>query len=368
MADILAHGAGAASGVAQYLEQMLAEQEMELRRQNQAETSRHNRSTEDYNAENMRLQTQLRSDAQGDRRATSERADADRNTNIALKSAEMQPIGADVDDASATAQMKAGVPRANYDWQPGNMGMTVAPTAEQPMGEEKGPKLAGYRWQGSQKDLTAQDRLELDQRRAAGTKEYQGRRATTAEDAERRQNEWGPPVVPIADPDAPGSFTYAPRGQAPGKAGPAPPAQRSQEISNEVSLDQLDRLEKMQKGAAGKMTGPIEGRARSIGQDMPLIPVDRDWSNFQAATSAFRNSVIKAITGAQMSEVEAKRIREQIPELSDKPEVWQAKAAQTRQNIADLNNRLRTKRAPEAAPTTEGKADLVWDGKKFIKP
>ena len=41
-----------------------------------------------------------------------------------------------------------------------------------------------------------------------------------------------------------------------------------------------------------------------------------------------------------MSEVEAKRIQQQIPLVTDKPEVWQAKARATRKNLSDLERAI----------------------------
>ena len=73
---------------------------------------------------------------------------------------------------------------------------------------------------------------------------------------------------------------------------------------------------------------------------MPGVAVNQTFANFQASTSAFKNSVIKAITGAQMSEPEARRIMQQIPMETDKPEGWQAKYESTKRNLAYLQARV----------------------------
>ena len=90
------------------------------------------------------------------------------------------------------------------------------------------------------------------------------------------------------------------------------------------------------------------------------MPVNKPFTDFQAATAAFRNAVIKAITGAQMSEPEAARIRQQIPEITDKPDVWKAKAEQTRFNLRTLKPRVQSSRdsvgPPAVKPTA---ADLI---------
>lgn len=270
MAGLLAYGAGASDGLDKYVERLMAEHELGIRQKQQEESVRHNRSTEDYNAENMRLQNQLRSDAQQDRLDIAGQASKDRQSNIALKAAEMQPIDSLVTEKDAGAQMAAGVPRANYEWEPGNMGMTVAPTKENPMGEEVGPRLTGFRWRGSQKDLSAADRLELDSRRAAGTKEYQNRRATTAEAAEDRQERWGPPVVTVGDPNTPGGTRIQPRGTIPsqGVTGPAPAGERTKIDNYKNTLNTIARIKRLGKETNWKGVGPIAGRLGSAGMEL----------------------------------------------------------------------------------------------------
>lgn len=129
-----------------------------------------------------------------------------------------------------------------------------------------------------------------------------------------------------------------------GQLRPPPGNLGEQTISNESSLDALDNLETQFNQGAKHLVGPAEGRLRVLGQKIPGVPVNEEFANFEAAEAAFRNSVIKAITGAQMSEPEANRIRQQIPEVTDKAEVWQAKADQTRKNLAFLEARLRQDR------------------------
>ena len=115
-------------------------------------------------------------------------------------------------------------------------------------------------------------------------------------------------------------------------------------ILNEASLDALDRLKAMYDTGAKSTIGPAMGRLRTAGQKIPGVPSDETFSNFAAATSSFRNAVIKAITGAQMSEPEANRIRQQIPEVTDKPTDWLAKYEQTKKNLADIENRIKADR------------------------
>lgn len=130
-----------------------------------------------------------------------------------------------------------------------------------------------------------------------------------------------------------------------------PPGTLGQDsIRNDAALDQLDRLVTMFNQGAKNDIGPAEGRARAIGQNVPLLPTSERFSNFAAASEAFKNATIKAITGAQMSEPEAKRIVGQIPLVTDKPMVWVAKALQTKQNLQDIENRIKTARPDGAQP------------------
>lgn len=145
----------------------------------------------------------------------------------------------------------------------------------------------------------------------------------------------GAGVQPVKDASAGG-------GQAqPGLS----PSQRTQVASTEQGLDSLTEIERLFKP---EYVGPATGRIRAIGQKIPGVPVNEEFSQFQAEVAAMRNATIKAITGAQMSEPEAKRIREQIPEITDKPEVFKAKLAATRRNQADLAAHLKATAPPPA--------------------
>jgi hypothetical protein len=148
-----------------------------------------------------------------------------------------------------------------------------------------------------------------------------------------------------------------------GQLKPPPGDLGKQSITNEVSLDQLDRLQSMFDGGAKALIGPAAGRARELGQAIPGVEIDSKFVEFDAASAAFKNAVIKAITGAQMSEAEAARISRQIPQPTDKPDVWQAKATQTRKNLADLEARLKTKRPTDPSSGTI----TITDGKGHFK-
>lgn len=86
--------------------------------------------------------------------------------------------------------------------------------------------------------------------------------------------------------------------------------------------------------------GPAAGRFNSFLQQVPLIPADTGFARFKADSDTLTNATIKAITGAQMSEPEAVRIKGQIPSVTDKPEVWAQKAESLDRSIRGLNVRI----------------------------
>ena len=128
-------------------------------------------------------------------------------------------------------------------------------------------------------------------------------------------------------------------------------------LQNEAALDVIARLESYIEGPdsdMGKMIGPFGGRSRSaflalgdfgqsVGQFFGDTEQDqKDFAEFKAVTAGFKNAVIKAITGAQMSEQEAKRIMEQIPTENDILVSWKAKAKASVYSLNDLENRMRS--------------------------
>ncbi len=118
----------------------------------------------------------------------------------------------------------------------------------------------------------------------------------------------------------------------------APPSagERTDIAESAASLDALDNLNSLVDPA---FVGQFKGRAGQVldffGQASPRQ------SNFLAASAAFKNSIIKQITGAQMSEPEAKRIVKQIPQPTDELVSWRAKLAQSKKNIKMLQRRRR---------------------------
>lgn len=65
-----------------------------------------------------------------------------------------------------------------------------------------------------------------------------------------------------------------------------------------------------------------------------------DLATFDAQIQSLHNNVIQATTGAQMSEPEAKRILNQVPNLGNSPTVFKARMATTRNNLETLKRRI----------------------------
>lgn len=117
---------------------------------------------------------------------------------------------------------------------------------------------------------------------------------------------------------------------------PASPTERQAIASGRASLDALDNLKTLFDSTQTK-TGPIVGR---LAPTKGLFGLTTDEQEaFMAATSAFKNAIIKEITGAQMSEQEANRIMKQVPDITDPPTRWQAKWQQSKKNLEMMQKR-----------------------------
>jgi len=115
---------------------------------------------------------------------------------------------------------------------------------------------------------------------------------------------------------------------------PAAAAERTAIADKRAALDALDNLYSLYNEA---YVGPITGRVAPTKGLMGLTSEQQE--NFMAATAAFVNALIKEITGAQMGEAEATRIKKQIPLITDPPTRWMAKYEQTRKNVEYVHQR-----------------------------
>jgi len=117
---------------------------------------------------------------------------------------------------------------------------------------------------------------------------------------------------------------------------PASASERQAIAETRASIDALNNLKSLFDSTQTK-TGPIVGRTSPIAGLFSMTTDEQE--AFMAATSAFKNAIIKEITGAQMSEVEANRIMKQIPDITDPTVRWKAKWEQSKKNLEYLQKR-----------------------------
>lgn len=320
-------GAGAGEGLETLLARQLAEERF-------AEQKRATQATEGYRDRALNETSALRRQTATDTRAERGRQDEDRNANRIARTVSLRPIGTSVTPQERTTEVASGVPEALYrdvlpQVQSRQMGTVSRETTAAP---------GRIEFQGTAGEQANADRIAESERRAREAEADRDRSLAQGDRRENRLQSWGAPVITINNPGSPTGATVVGRDQLPRGGAPAPPTQtqRTDIGNNEVSAVELERLNNMFDQGAGKMVGPAEGRLRVIGQNVPGLPTNEQFNEFSAASAAFRNKVIKAITGAQMSEVEATRIRTQIPEVTDKPEVWKSKYRQSMANLRDL--------------------------------
>ena len=145
--------------------------------------------------------------------------------------------------------------------------------------------------------------------------------------------------INAANPDAP--FTATVKTTAKGtrfiETEPKAPPSAGERIDIADALASEDALNNLSTLFDEAFVGPVTGRIGKVKDVFGENPQKQ--SEFLAASSAMTNAVIKQITGAQMSEPEAKRIKKQIPLPEDPPTVWRAKRNQSLKNIAFMKKR-----------------------------
>lgn len=103
------------------------------------------------------------------------------------------------------------------------------------------------------------------------------------------------------------------------------------------SMGMLDDIERLLP-KMGRSIGLIDGRV-SKAKLATGAGVTPELAEFDAQLTGLKNAVIKATTGAAMSEPEAKRIMGQLPDLSQPEAVFKARLATTRKNLDTLKRR-----------------------------
>ena len=117
---------------------------------------------------------------------------------------------------------------------------------------------------------------------------------------------------------------------------PASPGERTKIAETRASIDALNNLKTLYDRLESD-TGWFAGKTKPTLGVFDLT--SKEWEDFMAATSAFRNAIIKEITGAQMSEIEADRILKQVPQEIDPPKRWLSKWEQSKKNLESLQKR-----------------------------
>ena len=105
-----------------------------------------------------------------------------------------------------------------------------------------------------------------------------------------------------------------------------------------------------------RFVGPIEGRAGNIRELIGNLGFDE--AEFRGVVARTRNATIKAITGAQMGEAEADRIRQELPEFNLSPEAFIARMRLTYANLYDMA-RIRRETAGQTGIDLSGLAPLT---------
>lgn len=113
-------------------------------------------------------------------------------------------------------------------------------------------------------------------------------------------------------------------------------SERTAIAETRASIDALNNLKKLFDDPETH-TGPlVEQQTHYMGLIGGTTKAQED---LMAATFAFKNAIVKEITGANLSEAEAKRIMKQIPDINDPPKRWLAKWEQSKKNLEQLQKR-----------------------------
>ena len=169
----------------------------------------------------------------------------------------------------------------------------------------------------------------------------------------------GNPVTRIVPKTAGAQFAAPPTG-----------AQRQQVAENEAVTTGLARIKELAPDieTLSQWVGPVVGRTNSIRLVTPGLDVDPKMAEFFAEVAAIKNRMIRAITGAQMSEPEAARIMAQLPDIALKPSVFLARLQATERNLAALNSRIAAQSGVGGLPTTGGGVEYDFVPGKGLVP
>jgi hypothetical protein len=128
-------------------------------------------------------------------------------------------------------------------------------------------------------------------------------------------------------------------------------AQRGQQSDNEAVLTGITRIRELAPSfeQLDKLVGPALGRYNQVNMNIPGTKVDPEVAEFYAEVAALKNRMITAITGAAMGVQETNRIMNELPDVTQKPEVFIKRMAATERNRQAVNNAIAQKNGPNSS-------------------
>lgn len=134
---------------------------------------------------------------------------------------------------------------------------------------------------------------------------------------------------------------------------PAPTASQQTSLAEQESgLQAIANIERLFQP---QFVGPIAGRQAKAQMAIPGAPdVPTAVAEFHAAVAGLENEIIKMMSGAAVSGAEERRMRNQLPRVTDKPSVFKAKLAQTKLNRERLLTQTKQKAGQPAGPPQTG--------------
>lgn len=107
------------------------------------------------------------------------------------------------------------------------------------------------------------------------------------------------------------------------RVSPMGAAQQESQVQSAAQLGEIDALNQLYRP---DWVGPVAALQYTAQERIPGVPQpEPERAAFASAVANLQNSGIKAITGAQMSEYEVPRLMRELPQMSDKPNVFEAK-------------------------------------------
>src|SRR6266545_3392705 len=146
-----------------------------------------------------------------------------------------------------------------------------------------------------------------------------------------------PPDIPELNPytnfGIPGAPARTDAGRWSYSPGEAKPSSDEIKILSEADAIKA-HLGDMNKNFNADYVGPLAGRIGSVVSATTGFKDDPKRADFIAQAAVYKNRLVKFITGAQMSEIETKRLINEIPDVNDPPATFEAKRRVADKNLA----------------------------------